>query len=57
MWTRIPSNTDAPHAGGWAVAAYARGAKHARGAVIGQDIFESGVMRAPATRWPRHVGR
>jgi hypothetical protein len=24
------------------VAAYARGAKHARGAVIGQDIFESG---------------
>lgn len=25
------------------MAAYARGAKHARGAVIGQDIFESGA--------------
>lgn len=33
------------HVGGWAVAAYARGAKHARGAVIGQDIFESGASR------------
>ncbi len=30
-------------AGGWTVAAYARSAKHPRGAVIGQDIFESGA--------------
>lgn len=29
--------------GGWTVAAYARSAKHPRGAVIGQDIFESGA--------------
>ena len=30
-------------AGGWPAAAYARSAKHPRGAVIGQDIFESGA--------------
>jgi hypothetical protein len=30
------------------VAAYARGAKHARGAVIGQDIFESGMSTCTA---------
>lgn len=32
------------------MAAYARGAKHARGAVIGQDIFESGECKFLAGR-------
>lgn len=34
------------HTGAWTIAAYARAAKHPRGAVIGQDIFETGLLPA-----------
>lgn len=48
------------HTGGWTIAAYARSAKHPRGAVIGQDIFESGLLPADSDYRmysSRHYGR